>query len=206
MPIVPYRANFTELITDAALQRKTEKKEDANKIHDMWKEAIESKKSSIRWLTHIKLYLDSEGYRIFHMLWFGVALIVLAMETLPLSDTHSNSLAIVNMLVDIFFLCQGFLTACCTIAPIVLNIMDHNDLWGIFLRMGILDILLAVASLLCGSTVLGTWFRLVRVMLISLFSLRHLEHIDVLIVSTLLPTILDTYSFYHTLFILTHTS
>lgn len=200
MPIVPHRASFTELIAQAATQRKSERKRDEQKMHIM---KLESRKNlgstdedphvltgmqlePLVIMAHMRIFLLSRPWRFFHSIWFMIAIVTLTLATTRMSDYTLSAVIVLDHLVDAIFLLEGVLKLMSTLISLIYHVEDTKSSFAKFLEMGVLDIVVACVSLSSGRTILATWFRLFRVIVIISLSLRSLEHIDVLIVSNIL--------------------
>jgi hypothetical protein len=198
MPIVPHRASFTELITQAAIQRKSERERDKHKMHLMKHDSRKSMliksesphidvgahPGSLLLMANIRIFLHSKYWRAFHSIWYIIAIITLTLATTRMTESTLSAVIVLDHLVDAIFLFEGVLKLLSSLISLLHLVEEKRSHLDRFLDMGILDIIVACVSLSAGRTILATWFRLFRVIVIVSLSLRTLEHIDVLIVST----------------------
>jgi hypothetical protein len=104
------------------------------------------------------------------------------------TNKYSKSLYLLDTITDIYFILFGLLKILSWYAKGQIKQLVHGKIeyWDLFKYTGITDVLFSALSLSFGHSYVGQWFRLVRMLTISMISLQQLPHIDVLVVSLLL--------------------
>eukprot|EP00602_Paraphysomonas_sp_CaronLab_P008781 CAMPEP_0185029542 /NCGR_PEP_ID=MMETSP1103-20130426/15903_1 /TAXON_ID=36769 /ORGANISM="Paraphysomonas bandaiensis, Strain Caron Lab Isolate" /LENGTH=970 /DNA_ID=CAMNT_0027564335 /DNA_START=184 /DNA_END=3096 /DNA_ORIENTATION=+ len=134
--------------------------------------------------TWVHSVVDSAPVRISRMIVIMLAFSTLAVRTShTLDDAREGALDYLDWLIDSYFIALGVLKLIAVHAKITVKRTLEGKIrkWDIFKNSGVIDATVSALSLSFGQGVVGDWFRLIRVLIISTFFLQHLPHIDVLV-------------------------
>jgi hypothetical protein len=206
MPLAKHRPDFAELITIAALQRKSIHKRQKKHYKNIRRESIRHKTSdddkendlpdktvanstrravidmsdSIRW------FLELLPIRLIRVSVVLLAFLNLTYEAQTIRGENPNydeGVDVSDKIVAAYFLLEGTLKVFAFYAH-----MDMHKAFDLkidsvlcFRKLGFVDIILGIFSLYFGSNQIGGWFRLLRVLLISSFALDETPHLVILV-------------------------
>lgn len=139
--------------------------------------------AALMFSTRINSYLTSTPSKLTRVL--AVAIAVCSLAIASSTDMHSRELYLVDIVIDVYFVLFGLLKILSWYAKGQIKRLVHGKIeyWDLFKYTGISDVLFSSLSLSFGHSYVGKWFRLVRLLVISIVSLQQLPHIDVLVVS-----------------------
>jgi hypothetical protein len=210
MPVVKHVLNFSELITKAAYQRqlsnykhithskhlysslntssvsyKEERNEDTSSSH-MNSEFALPPSSFYRRILLLSAFLDnllfSPTVYVLRVLVSFTALIIIAFETDSHTSSDDNSLLIFNSLIDLFFGIEGLVKIFTLLTRLSFPVSNLTPA-TIILTSGLIEFGTTLGSVICRSSNVGAWFRLVRVFFLSVIAVRHAAQLDVLMVT-----------------------
>jgi hypothetical protein len=207
MPVVRHRLNFSELIVKAADQITKQKERDAKYAHAIETHAKRRastasdalhERATNTFKTHSMLvslilvcsskcrqFLNSNFGHILLSIFMIAAFITLSAATSQsITNDMGDSLVVLDLAVDAYFLTQGLLKTFVLFSTVVVknDIGEKLQYNILFVDSGIVEIVFSVISIFSGESQLNLWCRLLRLLFISTVSLKHIPHIDVLLV------------------------
>lgn len=136
---------------------------------------------------HIHYFLEHIAIRIFRIFIIILAFLTLSYEAANTGSNGMDTVAItIDIIIDFFFAFEGALKFFAFYAHMDMHRVFNFKTNGyvlFFRKSGVMDMVIATASLLFARRRTGDWIRLFRVLLISSFALEEVPHLEVLLVS-----------------------
>lgn len=151
------------------------------------------------WSSIFHSLLENVYMRVLLMITSVLAFAVLTYNAFPQGDALSDTIfRVMDWFVNSYFLLDGILKLLSFHAHLLVlrrRYRTQVTKTHIFKRCGIVDIIIATLCIILGDSKAGNWIRLFRVLLISLFALEEMPHIEVLMsgISAGLRSVLSTW-------------